>query len=66
MKEGEGARIAARKVRKTAMDAIKAVKADVPSDEFKRMEKDVQGMTDGAIKEIDGVVDDKVRDIDSP
>lgn len=66
MKEAEGARVAARQVRKGAMDRVKKVKADIPSDEFKRLEKEVQALTDGAIKEIDGSIAEKVKVIDTP
>jgi ribosome recycling factor len=64
VKEAESARIAARHVRKSAMDAIKTRKADLPLDEFKRLEKEVQAMTDASVDSIDKAVAAKVKSID--
>lgn len=66
LKEAEAARVSARHVRKSAMDSVKKAKADLPSGEVKRLEKEVQGLTDGAVKVIDKVVADKVKAIDKP
>ncbi len=63
MRDGEDARIATRLVRKNAMDAIKKVKTNVPTDDFKRMEKEVQAMTDEAVRSIDSAVDEKVKSL---
>lgn len=66
MKEAEGARVAARHVRRGAMDRVRKVKADIPSDEFKRLEKEVQSITDAAIRDIDSTISEKVKAIDKP
>lgn len=66
MKEAENARVAARHVRRSAMDAIKRVKGEIPSDEFKRLEKDVQGITDEAVSTIDTAIALKLKVIDRP
>jgi ribosome recycling factor len=66
MKEAEAARVSARHVRRSAMDAVKKVKADLPAEEFKRLEKEVQAVTDDAVKAIDKSILDKVNAIDKP
>lgn len=66
LKEAEAARVSARHVRKSAMDSVKKAKADLPVDEVKRLEKEVQGLTDSAVKVIDKVAAEKVKAIDKP
>ncbi len=60
-KYAETARIAVRNVRKDGMDAIK--KEDLPEDEDKRLQDEVQKLTDAAIKKIDDTLADKEKDI---
>ncbi|MEO7750365.1 MAG: ribosome recycling factor [Sphingomicrobium sp.] len=62
---GEKARIAVRNVRRDGMDHLKAdeKKHDISEDERKRLEGDVQKMTDETIKAIDETASAKERDI---
>ena len=60
-KYAEAARIAVRNVRKDGMDAIK--KEDLPEDEDKRLQDEVQKLTDAAIGKIDTMLSDKEKDI---
>ena len=55
--------MAARHIRRSAMDAIKKRKADIPLDEFKRLEKEIQKFTDATIDNIDRAAEDKARSI---
>ena len=57
----EGARVSIRNVRRDGMDRIK--KADVPEDERKMWEQEVQEMTDGHIKAIDSALEAKQSEI---
>lgn len=65
IKEAEHARIAARHVRRDAMDAIKLLKDDLPSDEVKRLEKNVQQLTNRHVGNIDQILNSKVKAIES-
>ena len=62
---GEKAKIAVRNVRRDAMDHLKTdeKKHDISEDERKRLENDVQKMTDDTIKEIDALADAKEKEI---
>ncbi len=64
-KKGEAAKVAIRNIRRDANDAIKkAGKADsIPEDEQKKMDSDVQKMTDKFIEKIDKAVEDKTKEI---
>lgn len=64
-KEAEGGRIAVRNVRRDAMDDLKKqLKAnDITEDEQRKLEKDVQKVTDDAIAELDQVAADKEKEI---
>jgi ribosome recycling factor len=64
VKEAEGARVAARHVRRTAMDAVKKIKSEISADEFKRLDKEVQTMTDKSVEAIDNALAAKVKTID--
>ncbi len=61
----EKAKIAARNVRRDGMDALKAAekKCQISQDEQKRMETDVQKITDKAIADIDSVTGAKEKEI---
>jgi ribosome recycling factor len=63
LKEAEGARVAARQIRRSAMDTIKKRKSDMSTDDFKRLEKDIQKLTDEGIGRIDKAADEKARGI---
>lgn len=60
-KYAEQARIAVRNVRRDGMDEVK--KSEEPEDEKKRLENEVQKLTDEAIKQIDTMLADKEKDI---
>ncbi len=60
-KYAESARISIRNVRKDGMDAVK--KENLPEDEQKRLEGEVQKMTDEATKRVDDGLSDKEKDI---
>lgn len=61
----EKARIAARNVRRDGMDALKAdeKKHEISEDERKRLETEVQKLTDSTIGEIDGAAQAKEKEI---
>ena len=61
----EKARIAARNVRRDGMDALKQdeKKHEISEDERKRLETEVQKMTDETIKEIDAAASAKEKEI---
>ena len=62
---GEEAKVAIRNIRRDAMDKAKSEKkaGTMTEDEQKQSEKDVQTLTDKYIKEIDGVTENKVKEI---
>jgi len=61
----EKARIAARNVRRDSMDSLKTdeKKNEISEDERKRLETEVQKLTDDTIKEIDAVTAAKEKEI---
>jgi ribosome recycling factor len=61
----EKARIAVRNVRRDGMDALKAdeKKKEISEDDHKRLDTEVQKMTDDTIKEIDAVAHAKEQEI---
>ncbi|MBC7987151.1 MAG: ribosome recycling factor [Sphingomonadaceae bacterium] len=61
----EKARIAARNVRRDGMDTIKAdeAKKEIGEDEKKRLEHEVQKLTDETVAEIDTAMTDKEKEI---
>jgi len=64
-KEAENTRIAVRNVRREGMDDLKKqLKAnDITEDEQRKLEKDVQKVTDDAIADVDKVAADKEKEI---
>ena len=63
-KKGEAAKVAVRNIRRDANDAFKKLKKeDVSEDEIKELESDIQKITDKFIKEVDGVVEKKTKEI---
>lgn len=62
---GEKAKIAARNVRRDGMEALKTdeKKKEISEDERKRMEDEVQKLTDKHVAEIDVAVEKKVQEI---
>lgn len=61
-KYGEEAKVAVRNIRRDYMDMIKEDK-ESPEDYIKKMQEDLQKITDDSIKEIDVVVADKEKEI---
>lgn len=61
-KRGEDAKVAIRNIRRDGNDHIKKDK-DLPEDEAKGLQDDVQKLTDDAIKQVDKIVADKEKDI---
>ncbi len=64
-KMGEEAKIAVRNVRREAMDKFKAQKknSELTEDDQKRLEEEMQKVTDKFIKKIDQVCEDKIKEI---
>ncbi len=62
--EAENAKVAIRNIRRTAVeDAKKLEKSGVPEDEIKVLEKDIQGLTDNYILQVDKTLEHKEKDI---
>jgi ribosome recycling factor len=61
----EKAKVAVRNVRRDGMDALKAdeKKKDISEDEHKRLDAEVQKLTDDSIKEIDEILAAKDKEI---
>ncbi|MBO7484324.1 MAG: ribosome recycling factor [Alphaproteobacteria bacterium] len=59
----EDARVSVRNARRDAMDALKAAKATMPEDDFKRYEKEIQDLTDKAIGEMDAKLKEKEAEL---
>lgn len=63
-KKGENAKVAIRNIRRDANDAFKKLKGtDISEDTIKELENEMQKLTDKYIKEIDGAVDVKSKEI---
>lgn len=64
-KKGEDAKVAIRAIRRDALDQFKTQKknSEITEDDLKTIEKDVQDMTDSFIKEIEGIVVAKEKEI---
>jgi ribosome recycling factor len=64
-KEGEEAKVAIRSIRRDCNDKIKNMKKelDLPEDDIKRAEEDIQKKTDAHIKEIDSLLDAKEKEV---
>jgi ribosome recycling factor len=64
-KEGEEAKVAIRSIRRDCNDKIKNMKKelDLPEDDIKRAEEDIQKKTDAHIKEIDSILDAKEKEV---
>ena len=62
---GEKSKIAARNVRRDGMESLKADEKakDISEDERKRLEDEVQKMTDSTVADIDAAVEKKVQEI---
>lgn len=64
-KKGEDSKVAIRSIRRDAMDAFKNDKknGDITEDDLKGIETDVQKLTDKYIKDIDGIIATKEKEI---
>jgi ribosome recycling factor len=64
-KYAEGARIAVRNVRRDGMDSLKTdeKKGEISEDERKRLETEVQKMTDSTIADLDALATSKEKEI---
>ena len=64
-KYGEEAKVAVRNIRRDAMDSYKKQQkaAEITEDDQKLLEKDLQKLTDGAIKEIDRLTAAKEKEL---
>ena len=59
----EDARVSARNARRDAMDALKAMKSEIPEDDFKRYEKEIQELTDQTIAVMDAKLKEKEAEL---
>ncbi|MCQ2542564.1 MAG: ribosome recycling factor [Lachnospiraceae bacterium] len=63
-KKGEEAKVAIRNIRRDGNDAFKKLsKTEISEDEIKDLQDDIQKITDKYIKEIDGIIEDKAKEI---
>ncbi len=64
-KQGEDTKVAIRSIRRDAMEKYKSMKknGDITEDDLKDCEEQIQKLTDKFIKEIDGHVSDKEKEI---
>ena len=63
--EGEAAKVAVRNVRRDAMQQVKDLLKDkkITEDEERRAEEDIQKLTDRFVKDVDGVVQAKEKEL---
>ncbi|MFL0246953.1 ribosome recycling factor [Candidatus Clostridium stratigraminis] len=64
-KTGEEAKVAVRSIRRDSNDKVKALKKnnEIPEDDLKKAEEDIQKKTDAFIKEIDRIIEVKETEI---
>ncbi len=63
-KKGEAAKVAIRNIRRDGNDTFKKLKgSDISEDEIKDLEGQLQKMTDKYIKEVDGAVETKTKEV---
>lgn len=64
-KQGEEAKVAVRNVRRDAMDKFKAMKkgGELTEDDQKKLEEEIQKLTDKFVKQIDAVCAEKNKEI---
>ena len=64
-KKGEAAKVAVRNIRRDANDAIKKEQKanEISEDEENTLQDDIQKLTDTYIKKVDGMVEDKSKEI---
>ena len=59
----EKARVSIRNIRRDGMDMVKGMKGDVSEDDQKRLNDEIQKLTDDYIKKADAMLADKEKDI---
>ena len=64
-KRGEDSKVAIRSIRRDAIEAIKKERKDseITEDDQKQLEDKIQKLTDSTIKDVDGIVSDKEKEI---
>lgn len=62
-KYAESARVAVRNIRRDGMDTVKAMKGEVSEDDQKRLNDEIQKITDDYIGKIDKMLEEKEKDI---
>ena len=63
-KKGEDAKVAVRNIRRDGNEAFKKLgKADVSEDEVKQLEDELQKLTDKKKKNVDGLIEQKTKEI---
>ena len=62
-KKGENTKVAIRNVRRDANDAVKKNSAEMSEDEVKKIEENIQKLTDKYVAMVDKMVDDKSKEI---
>lgn len=63
-KKGEDAKVAIRNIRRDGNDAFKKLsKTEISEDEIKDLQDEIQKLTDKYIKEIDGIIEEKAKEI---
>lgn len=62
-KYAEAARVAVRNIRRDGMDTVKAMKGEVSEDDQKRLNDEIQKITDDYIGKIDKMLEEKEKDI---
>ena len=63
-KKGADAKVAVRNIRRDGNEAFKKLgKADVSEDEVKQLEDELQKLTDKYIKNVDGLIEQKTKEI---
>ena len=64
-KKGENAKVAVRNIRRDANESIKkAVKAgEISENEESNLQDDIQKLTDKYIKDIDGAIEEKIKEV---
>ena len=64
-KKGEDAKVALRNIRRDGNDAFKKLSKsdDVSEDEVKDLQDELQKLTDGYVKEVDGMADAKSKEV---
>lgn len=63
-KKGEEGKVAIRNIRRDGNDSFKKLaKTEISEDEIKDLEDSLQKLTDKYIKEVDGIVDEKKKEI---